>query len=218
MRGSRQPAQRTPSEARYLSGLPGHTEGRRHLSMRDALVRCYALDVPVVDELVVHGIHIATLRALEGHGLVHQVDGLRDNRNRRKPPLWRTTERGAAIVTADEPQRLGIAVEQVEVETTTHPHERMGERRIVTLEEPEPVDQATQARLTEATHTRDLARRAHVADDLLDHREQLERSLREMQRLAKACGVDVRDDLRILTRRLTAMDRKIAEQIRNRAA
>jgi hypothetical protein len=215
----RPPGQVKPSEARYLSDLPGGSEGRRHLSMRDALVRCHVLEVTAVDELIVHGIHIATLRALEGHGLVHQVSGLRDNRGRLKPTLWRPTPRGIEIVTADEPLSLRLRVEQVEVGIEqTNGHALHQTRRVVTIEEPEPVDDRAQQRITDTARLRDMARKAGVAEQVLVERQLLAQSIASLRALAQACGVNIRDDLRVLTRRLDAIERKIAQQIKNRAA
>lgn len=224
------------ANARYLSDLPGPEQGRRHLSMREALVRCHALDVPACDGLVVHGIHIATLRALETHGLLRIESDLRDKRNRRKPDLWRPTDRGVQIITADEPRLLASSSDALYVTDDKVRYGKGGKRqhqalsgewvqvgsngrqREVQVPEPEAVDTQTQQRLTDAAKARDLARSAGVADELIAERQLLEQSINQMRRLAQRCGVNIRDDLRVLERRFDAIDRKIRQQVTNRAA
>lgn len=213
-----------PGKARYLSDLPGPDQVRRRrdgtspLSMREALVRCYALDVPVEQSVVTKGIQTATLRAMERHGLVHVVHGLVDGKGRGKPPLWKPTARGVEIVTADEPRSLGVRVESVEVESTTDTRELRGPRRPVLVDEPEPIDDVTQARLTERANATDAARRAGVTAETLAARRSAEDRLRALRALANERGVDVRSEVRMVERMLDAMERKIRQQVSARAA
>jgi hypothetical protein len=183
------------------------------------------LDVPAGPGVTIRGIHIATLRAGERHGLLCVAHGLVTSKGRRLEPLWKPTVRGREVVVADEPRLLAsrsqhgyvtpagddLRVEQVEVGA--------GEgRRVSTVGEPEAVDAATQARFTERAHNTDTARRAGADEQLFAERRLVEARLVEYRRIAFERGVDVRADLRVVEKRLDAVEARLRRQSQGRAA
>jgi hypothetical protein len=218
-RRSRYPRPRrvAPGKARYLSELPD--------ALAAALVRCYTLDVPVEKGPRVRGVHIATLRAGERHGLLHVAHGLVTSKGRKLEPLWKPTIRGLELVHADEPRLLAsrsqhgyvtpagddLRVERVEVGA--------GEsRRVSTVGELEAVDAVSQARFVVRANATDAARRAGADERLFDDRRAIEARLAEYRRLAVERGVDVRSDLRLVEKRLDAVEAKLRRQSQGRAA
>jgi hypothetical protein len=129
------------------------------------------------------------------------------------------------LVHADEPRLLALRsqhgyvtpdgddlrVERVEVGA--------GEsRRSATVGEPEAVDAVSQARFVVRANATDAARRAGVDERLFEDRRAIEARLGEYRRLAVERGVDVRADLRLVEKRLDAVEAKLRRQSQGRAA
>jgi hypothetical protein len=79
-------------------------------------------------------------------------------------------------------------------------------------DEPEAVDAATQTRITAEARRRDTVRRGWLDQQLLDERASLEHRLDRARELARRRGIDVRQDVRIIERRILAIERKVTRQ------
>jgi hypothetical protein len=79
-------------------------------------------------------------------------------------------------------------------------------------DEPEAVDAATQTRITAEARRRDTMRRGWLDQHLLDERASLEQRLDRARELARQRGIDVRQDVRIIERRIAAIERKATRQ------
>jgi hypothetical protein len=77
-------------------------------------------------------------------------------------------------------------------------------------DEPEAVDAATQARITDEARRRDHARRGWLEQQALDGQRSLEEQLAEVRRRGQRSGVDLRDHERAIQRRIVDMARKVA--------
>ncbi len=77
-------------------------------------------------------------------------------------------------------------------------------------DEPEAVDAATLTRYAKKARERDTARGGYMDQRALQEAETLEAELATIRRLGRARGVDLRDDERVIRRRIAAMARKVA--------
>lgn len=179
-----------PSKARYLSEVSA--------AMAKALVRCHTMDVPANAGTRPKGIRVQTLHALERHGLATIEAGLRDGKGRLKPALWRLTESGKRIVTADEPRLLTVALDD------GYTHE-LGK---AALGEPEAVDADMQEKIS------DLGTLRHRQDQQLRQAEH-ERDRTLSDRLTDLLAIESHGNVDIS--RLIASIRRRIEQAEAKA-
>jgi hypothetical protein len=69
-----------------------------------------------------------------------------------------------------------------------------------------------QTRITAEARRRDTLRRGWLDQHLLDERASLEQRLDRARELARQRGIDVRQDVRIIERRIAAIERKATRQ------
>jgi hypothetical protein len=79
-------------------------------------------------------------------------------------------------------------------------------------EEPEAVDAATQERFAAEARERDPVRRGWLDQQQLDERRGLEQQLSRARELARRRGIDVRNDVRVIERRIASIVRKATRQ------
>lgn len=120
-------------------------------------------------------------------------------------PVWAITFR---VDTSHVPR---LPHRQSERGYTSNPRDAM-------VDEPEAVDAATQARISDEARGRDVVRRGWLEQQALDSSRTLEQQLADVRRRGRVVGVDLRDDERAVQRRLFAMARKVARHEGDEAA
>jgi hypothetical protein len=174
----------SPARAQFLTDLSP--------AMARALVRCGALPVLIKDPRS-SGIAKQTIEALVRHGLVEE------KRDRRARPVWRPSTAGAAIVAASRPRLLAA---QSQYGYTTDPADALPD-------EPEAIGFGDQGSLRRS----DTAHAAEL-ELLADRREirGLEDELRQLRRIAEKRGVDIRNDVRVIEKRVDKIRERILDQ------
>lgn len=169
----------TPDRARFLEDLSP--------AMGRALVRCATRPVLVADPAAA-GVKPVTVDALVRHGL------LVERRDKRARPVWRPSERGAAILVASRPRLLAARSQ----------YGYVSEPADALPDEPEAVDRDDRLAREQRRHDSD--------EGLLAGRRELEEELGELRRLAAERGVDIRNDLRVISARVERIRRRVREQ------
>ncbi len=82
----------------------------------------------------------------------------------------------------------------------------------IRIPEPEPVDEATLARFAKDADERGRAHRGWIDQKLITEKSSLEDQLAAALAVARKRGINVRDDVRVIQRRLDAICRRIADR------